>query len=111
MQQRFGVTMRLFLLASSGLVFLSTWVAAEETKPTIDLSPQTDGFAVEEEYQSIRPGAMDERFSEKDGLGRSDINLSYDEGQPERDEYGIIREIEGPATTDYSKPPEPPSNN
>lgn len=80
-------------------------------KPLIDLSTETKGFVVEEEYQSIRPGAMDERFSEKDGLDRSDINLSYDEDQPERDEYGIIREIEGPATIDYSKPPEPASNN
>ncbi|MCE7998369.1 MAG: hypothetical protein HEP70_05880 [Rhodobiaceae bacterium] len=111
MQQSFGIAMRLFLLASSGLVFLSTWVSAEETKPVIDLSTEANGFVVEEEYQSIRPGAMDERFAEDDGLDRSDINLSYDDDQPERDEYGIIREIEGPATTDYSKPPESPSNN
>lgn len=103
--------MRLFLLASSGLVFLSTWVAAEETKPVIDLSTKANGFVVEEEYQSIRPGAMDERFEQEEGVGGTNFNLSYDDDKPETDEYGIIREIEGPATTDYSKPPELPSNN
>ncbi len=76
----------------------------------IDLSTQSDRQVVEEEYQSIRPGSMDERFEQEDGVGGTNFNLSYDEDQPERDEYGIIREIESPVTTDYSKPPATTSN-
>ena len=53
---------------------------------------------------------MDRQFEKEEGVGGTNFNLSYDEDQPERDEYGIIREIEGPATTDYSKPPELNSN-
>ncbi len=103
--------MRPFVILSICLVFLSTGVVANEEKPAIDLSTQSGTFVVEEEYQSIRPGAMDERFEKEEGVGGTNFNLSYDEDQPERDEYGIMREIEGPATTDYSKPPELQSNN
>ena len=53
---------------------------------------------------------MDERFEQEEGVGGTNFNLSYDEDQPERDEYGVIREIESPANIDYSKPPEPTSD-
>jgi len=103
--------MRPFVILSTGLVLLSTSVVADDAKPAIDLSTQSGTFVVEEEYQSIRPGALDQRFQKDEGVGGTNFNLSYDEDQPERDEYGIIREIEGPATTDYSNPPELQSNN
>ena len=103
--------MRSFVVLSTSLVFLSTAVIADDAKPAIDLSTQSGTFVVEEEYQSIRPGAMDKRFEREEGVGGTSVNLSYDEDQPERDEYGIIREIEGPATTDYSKPPQLQSDN
>ncbi len=103
--------MRPVLIAFTSLVCLSTKVVAEESKPAIDLSTQSEGYVIEEEYQSIRPGAMDERFEREEGVGGTNFNLSYDDGQPETDEYGIIREIEDPATTDYSKPPGSNSNN
>lgn len=102
--------MRSFLFMLPSVAFLSTGLStaalADETKPAIDLTPQREGFAVEETYQSIRPGAMDDRFEREEGVGGTNINLSYGEEEVEKDEYGINREIDGPATTDYSKPPE-----
>jgi len=102
--------MRPFVILSTSLVFLSTGAIADDAKPAIDLSTQSGTFVIEEEYKYVRPGAMDRQFEKEEGVGGTNFNLSYDEDQPERDEYGIIREIEGPATTDYSKPPELNSN-
>lgn len=106
-----GIPMRFFLFVTICLTPLSTNAFSDEAKPTIDLSTQTERVIIEEDYQSIRPGAMDERFQREGGLGNAGINLSYDPDEPDRDEYGLIREVEGPATTDYAKPPIPGSTN
>jgi hypothetical protein len=96
--------MHRLLTTALGLAFLSTSVVADEAKQAIDLSPQVKQHIVEEEYQSVRPGAMDERFERDEGVGGTNINLSYGEEEIEKDEYGLDRKIEGPAITDYSKP-------
>jgi len=97
--------MHRLLVTALGLAVLSTNVVADEAKPAIDLSTQTRQFVVEEEYQSVRPGEMDRRFERDEGVGGTNIDLSYGEEEIEKDEYGLDRQIEGPATTDYSKPP------
>jgi len=103
--------MRSYLFTLTSFAFLSSVALADETVPTIDLTPQSEEFVVEEEYQPIRAGAMDERFEREEGVGGTNINLSYGEEEVAKDEYGLNREIEGPATTDYSKPPEFRSDN
>ncbi len=97
--------MRVILPLAVSLSCLSSAAFADEAGPKIDLSTQSDNYIVEEEYQSIRPGAMDEKFQRDTNTGGTTFNLSYEEEEPETDEYGVIREIDGPATTDYSKPP------
>jgi hypothetical protein len=68
-------------------------VAANDAqRPLIDLSTQNEHQIVEEEYQSVRPGAMDEKFAPTNPLGDTEINLSYGEEEQVEDEYGIVRE-------------------
>lgn len=96
--------MHRLLITALGLAVLSTNVVADEAKPAIDLSPQADHRVIQHEHQSIRPGAMEKILQQGQDQPDAWFSLSYDEEEIEKDEYGLDRKIEGPTTTDYSKP-------
>lgn len=81
---------RVLLGLSLGLVSFAA--LAEETAPVIDLSAGQPDVVVDEEYQSIRPGAMDERFRNQPNTGGTSVNLSYEDPDGEKDEYGLYRD-------------------
>ncbi len=102
--------MRHLLFGLIGLIHLTSSVTAQDTTQRIDLTQPSEGYVIEEEYQSIRPGAMDEKFRRDQRPGDTQFHLSHQTEETDTDEYGVNREIVGPATTDYSRPPELPSN-
>lgn len=84
---------------------LSVSSKAEPVQPTIDLSVgQSETFSGDGEYQSIRPGAMDDRFSRSKPAGDSEVWLGYEDQSDVTDEYGVVREQPSKDPTSLTTP-------
>lgn len=88
------MTKKIALTAAILMAMASGAVADDSPAPVIDLSTSNDHKIVEEAYQSVRPGALDERFASGNRTGNTEVTLSYeDEDEAEtKDEYGIVRD-------------------
>lgn len=90
------------------ICLLTPAAAAEEAAPVIDLSVPNDGVGGEEEYQSVRPGALDEKFAPAPRTGGTQIYLGYEDQEGTEDEYGLVRDK--PVSSDVFTPPGEPSD-
>ena len=85
--------MKKTILAAGLVIVMTSGVLAEDApSPIIDLSTSNNHNIVEEEYQSVRPGALDEKFVRANRTGNTEITLSYEDEEEEKDEYGIVRD-------------------
>ncbi len=85
--------MKKIILAALTAIAITPAALADDTPaPVIDLSTSNDHNIVEEEYQSVRPGALDERFATDNRTGNTEFTLSYEDEEDVKDEYGIVRD-------------------
>lgn len=80
------------LAAFTAIAMIPAALADDAPAPVIDLSTSSDHNIIEEEYQSVRPGALDEKFVRANRTGNTEITLSYEDEEEEKDEYGIVRD-------------------
>ena len=80
------------LAAFTAIAMIPAALADDAPAPVIDLSTSSDHNIIEEEYQSVRPGALDERFETGNRTGNTEITLSYEDEEDVEDEYGIVRD-------------------